>query len=376
MTIPTNKLDLAIYVRRHLRSETTSGRIVAGELAESAVYDDVIAALERNDLLGVSCDAQTRRVELRLPPTYFGSADALLVAADRRLNLPTRFYVEDLNLLYPDAVGDSDNARFIELYRAAASLFDVLKQLADYERADGKGAPVLVWLGQHQLEISAAYTAQDLRALPKLAKFVALFLTDTTHKTQKHGIVKDALLKLFHDTRQATLADVMKKFDALTDQAEAGYELYVSEFSFERVMSKVQKQKIDFTKRINAVLSEIQNQLLAIPVAVILVGGQMRPSDHLSLSNSLIWLGAAVFTVFVWFLVGNQLNTLDALHGEIDRQWTLIDGQQRAVAPRFKPAYDELERRCTRQKRLLYVVRAIVIIALLGTTWLLCRYSN
>ncbi|MDR7375473.1 hypothetical protein J2X19_000131 [Rhodoferax ferrireducens] len=42
--------------------------------------------------------------------------------------------------------------------------------------------------------------------------------------------------------------------------------------------------------KLNKTLSEIQNQLLAMPVALVLVGGQMAPDTGLSIKNLVIWL--------------------------------------------------------------------------------------
>src|SRR5690606_22892972 len=108
---------------------------------------------------------------------------------------------------------------------------------------------------------------------------------------------------------------------------------------FQKVKAEVEREKLEFTTRLNKIFSDIQNQLLAIPAAMILVGGQMKQVNAFSLSNILIWLGSLVFSILMLLLIRNQRNTLAAIKNEIDHQWELIGGSHQAVSGLFEKSY-------------------------------------
>lgn len=373
MTLPNDPIDLTVLLRREmLQSRINEDGYAEGVLPAHLDFQQVLICLDTHDLRGPGDDERTRRLEFSLPSNYFTSMEVLLRAPARRLQAPRDFYVEDLDYRHSRDVSTPPDP--IAAYLHAVRLFGLLGRVADDERRVGS-VVTLVFLNQQKLEITADYQLMDLDRLPALSTFEQEYIGSPTHQQQKHTILRSALFSMFSHSRKVALADLIKRFPELVEHVESSYQLYVSEFSFQKIKAEVEKEKLDFTAKLNKVFSDIQNQLLAVPAALILVGGQMEPGQGWSVKNLLVWFGAVVFALLMNLLIRNQHHTLNAVKLEIDQQWQLIEGEHRQVAQQFRKSYEQLDDRYGHQRILLGTVSSLVAVALAFATGLLLWYS-
>lgn len=373
MTLPTNPLDLAVLLHRNMQQYAINEDGYAeGVLPEGLDFQQTIRALEEQNLRGLRVDESQRWLEFSLPPNYFVSLEKLLKSAERRISPPARFYLEETDTVFPQ---DGDNlpdmlARYIE----ATDLFNALEDVADDVRQLG-GEKTLVFLNQHKLELTADYAAIDLVDLDRLDYFKREFIDSDIHTQQKHTILRTELFSIFPKETRVPLSSLMGRFQDFVDHVEKSYQLYVSEFSFQKIAAEVEERKLEYTTKLNKIFSDIQNQLLVIPAALVLVGGQMKDANEWLFPNVLIWLGSLVFAVLINFLIKNQRHTLEALKDEISRQWSLMKNRHSQAANLFSSAYTQLDDRYKHQRCLLRVIDVLVAASLLGATVLLIWYS-
>ncbi len=373
MNLPSDPIDLAVLLRREMsQCEINEESYVEGVLPNELDFEQVLACLEQHDMRGPSDNAASRKLEFSLPPNYFLGMEQLLRAPGRRVEVPADFYVEELD--YRHSRDRAAPPEILNFYLQATQLFRALAEAADDERRVGS-VVTLVFLGQQKLEVNAEYAVADLQDLPALGEFKREYIASQTHKQQKSTIMRAALLGMFSGKARVTFSELLAHFPELVEHVESSYQLYVSEFSFQKVKAEVEKEKLEFTAKLNKVFSDIQNQLLAVPAALILVGGQMESSEVWGVKNLLVWFGAMVFAVLMNLLIRNQRHTLNAVKLEIDQQWQLIEGKHRQVAAQFKKGYERLDERYKHQEVLLGTVSSLVAIALGFATVLLLWYS-
>lgn len=373
MNLPSDPLDLAILLRREMQqSRINEDGNSEGVLPTHMDFQQVLDAIEHCDLRGPSDDSASRKLEFSLPPHYYLSMEMLLRAPARRVEPPSNFYVEDLDYRY--SVGADNLPSEISQYLQACRLFHALTQVADDERRLA-GMVTLVFLHNQKLEITTEYGKEHLRDLPRLEEFEQQYFISSTHKQQKATILRTALFNIFSGQSKVSLSDILERFSEFVEHVESSYQLYVSEFSFQKVKAEIEKEKLEFTTKLNKVFSDIQNQLLAVPAALILIGGQMENGGTWSIKNLLIWSGAMVFALLMNLLINNQRHTLRAIKLEIDQQWDLIQGKHKTVADQFKDNYRQLDDRYAHQHRLLGTVSALVAAALAFATGMLLWYS-
>lgn len=373
MTLPSDPLDLAILLRHELQqSRVNEDGNVEGILPAHLNFQQVLDALECRGLRGPSDDVASRKLELSLPSHYYRTMEGLLRAPARRVEPPINFYLEDYDYLH--SLGSNEPPQPIARYLQACRLFQALTQVSDDVRRLA-GMVTLVFLQNQKLEITAEYGVEHLSDLTGLDEFEQQYVLSATHKQQKATILRAALFNMFPGQAKIAFSDLLKRFPELIEQVESSYQLYVSEFSFQKIKAEVEKEKLEFTAKLNKVFSDIQNQLLAVPAALILVGGQMEPAQGWTVKNLLVWSGAMVFAVLMNLLIRNQHHTLKAVKLEIDQQWRLIEGKHRQVAQQFRDSYKQLDERYNHQRVLLGTVSALVAAALGFATGLLLWYS-
>jgi len=370
--LPNDNLELAAVLYKHMLSREFSNGIVTGTLDNSLDFDDVVERLGKDVR---SQNAATKRLEWHPPKgRFFNSLDEALTAPARRIAPPEHFYLIDTDQIYH---ADQDDLP-VEMrnYFTAAKLYRLLMSVADHHGGASADAKTLIFLNSGKVEITPQYGVADLHELGRLDDFEREFIVSDAHKDQKQTIIKTVLAELFTGRNKFPFSELLARFDDFFGRVQSSYQLYVAEFSFHKVKDEVEKEKLDAMIKLNKVFSDIQNQLLAIPVALVLVGGQMEDKGLLTSKNFLIWFGVLVFSILMSLLVRNQRNTLKAVKDEIDQQKRQIETKYQSITIRFTEIYEEINRRHLDQKRLIWVVDVLVTISFLITTGMLLLLSG
>lgn len=372
-TLPTDSLDLTILLFRNMQNCQLVRGQFSGILSQDIDFDNAVDALEEKELLA-GHDANSRQIECSFVNTrFYKDLDSFLLNANRRVKSPLRFYLADLDYLHQ---GDESVAPAPVLhYLQATKLFVLLEKLADHtgSKANEK---TLIFLNKNKVEITSEYGIDDLHDLTGLNDFEKDFSLSETHKEQKQTIIKTALLELFEGRNRLKFSELLAKFSDFVEKVQANYELYIAEFSFQKVKEEVEKEKLEAMVKLNKVFSDIQNQLLAVPAALILIGGQMQRSGHWDSKNALIWFGALSFALFMDLLVRNQRHTLEAVNNEIEQQRKQIETKYHAIAERFKSIYDEINDRYKHQKWVILAVELLVGLSFWAATGMLLWFSG
>lgn len=365
-----SKLQAAIDAYNSLTNKEIIARQVSGILPEDK-YQRCKNLLEDNELL-IRHDDILFEVEFNLPSEnnslFTFDINDLLKAPSRLLSPPDNFYLADKDYLHT-AINDSTPEE-IKNYLNISLFANTLCDLADYAIKNQQKA---IFLHGEKLELSLKYSSSDLKPLVDLDKFISDFVAAEIHKEQKITIIKSVLLEMLKNNEidRLTLPCLINRFSEFVERVNANYQLYVSEFSFDKIKAQVESEKLEFTLKLNKVFSDIQNQLLAIPVALILIGGQVTPENSFTLKNISIWFGAIVFGIFMSLLIRNQRSTLKAIRLEMDSQWDGIKNKHKFVAERLGVHYAQLRARYWLQSFFLAIISTIISGSIVGATGLL-----
>ncbi len=154
--------------------------------------------------------------------------------------------------------------------------------------------------------------------------------------------------------------ELLSEFKYFVDRCSINYQLYVSEFTFEKIKKEVESEKFELVMKINGVFSQIQNQLLAIPVALLLVGSQLTSIGSVSLSNLSILAGSIVFSFIMSMLIKNQTNSLCAIEMEMNAQWDRFRSSHKLINDKLEPHYVQMTERLVEQHKYLASIKVIV----------------
>lgn len=265
------------------------------------------------------------------------------------------------------AAKDSNPPTIIQHYRDLLAFVQLLKESAAYLEADKKE---LIFIHEGKFTVPVSYTAQDLLSLDSesIAKIRDSFVDDT-HKEQRLAILADTLIGLLKGTPPTDRFNVLlSHLSEFYSKYADGYRLFVSNFSYDKVISELELAKVEYTGKIHKAFTDIQNQILGIPVATVVVATQMKSASQIGYEfwmNIAVLAGCWIFVMLVGLLICNQRHTLTVLGGEINRQKTLIEQEYRSVSTQFEDIFKSLNARLVHQKRVLIALGVVLIAGLL-----------
>ena len=305
--------------------------------------------------------------------TIFKNFEKLLSDSGYRRNTPSdSFYlVDDKQAYYSD-----ENNNFFNHYLNIIKLYDFLEKKSDHKSNDG-GIQNLVFLGNKKLIISDEYSSIDLIELKDLDSFIAKFTHDdsihgVSHK-EKDQILKKSLANFFKDCDSIKLSQIIQDFSKINNYINDELDIYMSKFSYDDIRKEVEKDKTDFISRLNKVFSDIQTQLIGVPVSVILAADKLKIGRDatqatnqflgMNLTNCLVILAIGFYAIVLTMLIRNQANTLEALQDEIDHHESLFNSKHKGIAERFQNSFNQIKNRYDHQKKMLLWVDILVSFA-------------
>ncbi|MGZ8175264.1 MULTISPECIES: hypothetical protein [Methylobacter] len=309
----------------------------------------------------------------RLCNMFFAETwETLLDHHDFRFAKPNTYFVLETDFYSTDDSDDLYNKQYLDI----VALIQLLKDVADADQRNA-GRLTLLFLLKEKLELNITYGVADFRDLSELEGWRTEFLIDDPHAEQRKSILKTALSELLKNIpAEQRFKHLLKVFDELIKRVRENFQLYVVGFSFEKVREEVESNRLEYTLKLNKVFSEIQNQLLAVPAALLLIGSQMDEKLGLAPKNWALLIGAFIFTGFMNMLLKNQHHSLEAIDLEIAELKHKLEFEHAALAEKLMPAYNDLDKRYQQQKKSLRLVEYSVAGVFLFCTFLFGRYGK
>lgn len=363
-TIPSTKHELALWLCHVLGDQSKLGAINVGTLPEVHDFGSVEATLKAFDFAGV-CDEQARRIEFY--PSWAGlypDIAAMLEDSSNLEKVPQKFTLQDLAYTYPSNAGEVVPVA-VERYLDCTRFLSLLKSMADLA-SDASQRMVFLQRHDEKLTISIEYSEGDLVSLPDLNEFAATYVETDHHKDQKRTIVRSALIDLFKGKKQVAFVDLLRQFNDFMDRVRSSYAMYVAEFSFEKIKAEVEKDNLDSAVKLQKTVSDIQNQLLAIPLTLLFASGQMTTESSFSIKNFIIWIGCLVFGCITLVLISNQRHTVKAVKREVEMRKAKVDSLPVDTRDRFSASFSELNVRVDYQDSSLKRFNYLVVV------WIIC----
>ncbi|GAA0189837.1 MULTISPECIES: hypothetical protein [Cupriavidus] len=174
------------------------------------------------------------------------------------------------------------------------------------------------------------------------------------------SVAGSAVPKKRFSTLLAHLSDLQKHF-------ADGYRLFVADFSYDKVIDQIEAAKVEEIGKIHKAFSDIQNQILGIPVATVIVATQMKAADKVGYEfwvNTAVLIGCYVFVLLSALMLRNQLHTLDTLKTEITRKRNQMLDQYSEVADLVTGSFPALFARLRTQRIAFYFVGFVLFVGL------------
>jgi len=277
----------------------------------------------------------------------------LLSINRNKYEIPEHYYICSID--YHNKKRSTPKA--ISNYQQTVKLINLLKTICDHSDFN-TGSLELIFLCKNKLTILVNYEISNDIDLSDLNLLLSS-LSSEPHKTQKVQIFKNLLLELLINIpSEERFNHILLCFNDLYSRFKDNYNMFLSEFTFERIREEIESRKLEFTARLNKIFSDIQNKILAIPIALVIIGTQFKNEDKLTLNNTLILGGSIVFSILMFILLLNQKQSLDAINDSIDSQKDNFRKKYASLFNQFESIFIKLE---TRHKQQSIFLLGIVI---------------
>lgn len=371
------KFDQLVHILRKATNLREEGGILCGNLSvdSAELLSDLKECVDAPEETGLTIELDGGRdpeltigakvsIAVATPRPSFGlvrkDLEALLRSQSAHVREPSRYYLWEKKVSASDAAQDGSP---VDRYRKVIALVQILKGAAAFL---DQHEELLVFIRSGKFEVPVKYAVADLEALDltELGRIIAS-VPDGTHKTQCESIMAEAMHEVvsLHSAgyRFSALLGNLKDFHERFDR---GYRLFVAGFSYEKLRDEIETAKIEYTTKMHKVFADIQNQLLGIPVATVIVATQMKPHERI---NGDFWisvavlLGSFVFAMLVHLLLRNQRHTLEVVGLEMERQRKALEKHPKVLLDKLLPTFELLVRRYKVQLKILDAIDLVVI---------------
>ncbi|AZD84958.1 hypothetical protein C4K14_2124 [Pseudomonas chlororaphis subsp. aureofaciens] len=150
------------------------------------------------------------------------------------------------------------------------------------------------------------------------------FVLDPYHKEQKIKMLGENLIEMLTlIPSKERFSYLISNLDDLYKRLQAGYNLFASDYTYEKAVTEVHAFKVDTVTKIHKAITDIQAQVLGLPIATFIALSQLKKTVSLNAqfaANTAIFFGVLIFCfLLIGFLI-NQRSTLKTIDDEVSRQ--------------------------------------------------------
>ncbi|ALL67855.1 putative phage-related membrane protein [Paraburkholderia caribensis MBA4] len=374
-----NRFEQLVDLLRHVdfaasRREGQLCIIDAGVLADlRAVVDDeelgLILPDEDIDDVALGASVTVELLEPRLGIGVFATdVQDFLRAPSYRISPPRLFYI--LSLGYSSL--QETKPPVIARYRDLVDLIGLFRNTATY--VDEPNA-TLVYLEKERFDIQIRYTETDLDTLDlaSVALFTETLSARDGHRDQKLAILGQAMQDLTKGIGERDrFQHILRNLSSLHDSFMEGYRLFAASFSYSKIKGELEAARVEYVNKIHKAISDIQNQLLGLPIATVIVATQMKEAEKVGAqfwTNLAVLAGAWIFVALLALLLRNQSHTLDSLRHDIEKQRADLESKYASLAPQLRGVFVFLRRRLRAQRFALWTIAVVALIAVVMATF-------
>ncbi|KAB0654284.1 hypothetical protein F7P73_02840 [Acinetobacter bohemicus] len=305
----------------------------------------------------------------------FKTFDELIQNKKFRADNTSKHYV----LAFKYDYKDTNKPETIQKYEKLLSFIHIMKEAAAF--VDSSNSKMLFLNDNKQLEVEPIYKKSDLDQLQQdQIDQIVRFINEDTHKKQKLAILSKAIItESSNESFDKIFSVLLSKLGEIYKTLDHDYTVFASSFSYEKLRNEIENAKLEEQVKIHKVITDIQNQILGIPVATVIVATQFKTQKlagndlvYQFWVNTGIFVGVMIFSVFLWYLIKNQKDSLVGIETEIDRKDRVLqktsDVYEKIKAENGNKApFSELMVRIKTQKTIFTVVQWVTVIATIVT---------
>lgn len=344
----------------HVDDEIVRDVLLESDSSEDFNRDANIDVIDPIDAVIVGAKV---RVRIGLPRTAIGILsedwDSFLSSPFARIREPNNYFIKS-DKTHRDLEPAS---REMIYYRAMLGFFEALSQSALFV---DESRQVIVFFNDNKFEIPVSYSYRDLHlvdgeGISELRKL----LEGDLHREQRLSMLADAAISYCaSQPERGRWLYLARNAGELVRSVSDGYKLFATSFSYSKIRGELEAAQFEYIGKIHKTFSDIQGQLLGLPVASVVVATQLKSVGQCGVeawANLAVVSGAWLFALLLVASCANQLFTLNAISAEIDGQKRKLTGDFAEISYQFQDIFTSLKARIRWHRSILVVLSCIAI---------------
>lgn len=150
---------------------------------------------------------------------------------------------------------------------------------------------------------------------------------------------------------------MLNNLESYLDRANQSYEYYLRDFSYNKLKVEIDGKLLDFSQKLQSVINDSQNKLVAIPAGFVLVLTALDFNDILAMKNIITIIGLCMFVLFLKIFIENQKSSLRFIMSNINAyKSTFLDKSTIIISSTFNP----IEKECSAQKKRMFFIEVLL----------------
>jgi len=249
-------------------------------------------------------------------PNYYERFEGF-IRANKFTFTPAHLFINDIDYYSEDST-ENDN---FNTYLRLQKLISFLKDISSYQNQAGGKLKLLFTKPDMIGEINIDYNVNDFANFQlddSINDLRSQVLDCPDNEVRKRLFSAELLNILKQDSLD--LNNVVSNWDKIKSSYNSSFQLYLSEFSFDKIKTSSTEYFHELTDRIHSTINKFSGYILAIPVAYILIirfldfEGQSIGKDTL-----LIVIGVLYFCLIWFVLLRNLTQAFQAIENDVSR---------------------------------------------------------
>jgi hypothetical protein len=265
-----------------------------------------------------------------------------------------------------------EKPEIIKQANKAISLIGLLNHLSDH-KIETINHLEFIFLSNIKMEISVDYFACNLRELSDLEDLEYRILEDRD-KSKSVEIFRNTLFEFLKNLKgDIRFSHLLVNFAEIYERYNQSFSLYISEFNFSDIEKQYEDKKISYIRQINSTITDIQNKIIALPIAFIIAAGQMevgKTSKNISLT-----LGAIILAGISRAILNSQIHLLDNINSDINNEDNELKGLSDVIYSKIGLKFIFLRSHIKNQRKTLKYINITIYFVVAFTCLLFLHFA-
>lgn len=358
-----NKLSLISYAPNEISGSISPNKddlITLQHLAENNCVETFVKVGSKNkpiNQLQIGDSAEIKIYPLNLKGEKYFENEGDLIESVGQKYPNYLYYVHSLKY-------KSDNPSkppIIRYFEEISQLIEFLVDISDYQKQLGNYKE-LVFFQAKQLVISTEYTAANINEIYNVSDLIS-HINSSADKEERRIIFTNELIAFLEKVLPISqrFKFLIKNFNDVFLIYKKSHSLYLEKYSYQKFKSEIDKEIIEYSKKIQSVINDAQGKLVAIPAAFLLIIGQFDLTGKKLFFNIALLLSSLVFSILLEVLLRNQFSALEFISDDVKRFKNNFDVKKASViGDDFNAIFYKIDILYKKQKGYLSIIRYLV----------------